>query len=599
VIVYGTDPNASQTEGKSNMKRVIAENQKGYYHIVTSRMSHEAELYAAATLYQYLYKSTRAIVPCFSDDERCTRRSPEIHIGPSVRGLQTDVSGLAEEGFVIRTRGEDIVIAGKTPRGTVYGVYYFLEKYINFKCFTKDMESFDRVDTLIVEDLDICENPAFEYREVYFRSAFDPEFCVKNRLNSNMAPIPKEKGGKMKFFNFHHSFNDLVPPEVHFDAHPEYFSMVDGVRLGKRTQLCLTNEGVFQEARKTLRRWIRENPDCKVFSVAQNDWQNNCTCPACKKLDDQYGTPAATMICFVNRLADDIREDYPDVLLHTFAYKYTKKAPLGLQVADNVIVRLCNIECSWDTSMKQQAVERPDSEAAGFVENIRQWGKLCKHLYIWDYACNFWNYLLPFPNYRTMPENLRTYQENNIVGVMQQGNFAYGETSALADLECYLAARLLWNPDQDSNRIIDDFIRGVYGEESYPYIKAYVEMLLDAVQGKELNLHQFSDAAHFTDELVAKAEDLFANALAAAQSEKSRWYLQKEYLSVLYIKASRMELENLERNRLIDELYEGVKNFNITEIRERRHLDITFENLRNSRYARSKENEYNLYYIMK
>ena len=85
-----------------------------------------------------------------------------------------------------------------------------------------------------------------------------------------------------------------------------------------------------------MRKWIRENPDCKVFSIAQNDWKNYCTCPDCKALDDQYGTPAATLITFVNRLAEDIKEDYPDVLLHTFAYQYTKKAPVGLQVADNV-----------------------------------------------------------------------------------------------------------------------------------------------------------------------------------------------------------------------------------------------------------------------
>ena len=434
------------------MHRIIAENGIGYYHIVTSSMPHRAEMYAAATLYQYLYKATGALVPYFSDVERCPRRSPEIHIGANVRGIQTDVSHLSDDGIVIQTRGEDIVIAGKTPRGTVYGVYRFLEKIINFKCFTKDVESFDRVETLAVEDLNICENPAFEYREIYFRSAFDPDFCVKNGLNSNIAHIPNEKGGKMKFFNFHHSFLDLVPPEIYYDAHPEYFSLVDGERLREKTQLCLTNEGVFLAARKILRRWIKENPDCTVFSVAQNDWYNYCTCPNCKKLDERFGgTPAASLITFVNRLADDIKEDYPGVFLHTFAYHYTKKAPVGLTVADNVIVRLCNIECSWDMPMEQQAVERPNSQAAGFVENIGQWSKLCKHLYIWDYACNFRNYLLPFPNYRSMPENIRTYAKYKIVGVMQQGNFSYGEASGLADLECYLGALLLWDPDRDEN----------------------------------------------------------------------------------------------------------------------------------------------------
>ena len=581
------------------MKRVIADKGKGFYHIVTNRVPHEAELYAASTLYQYLYRATKAIVPFFSDVMRCPRRSPEIHIGANVRDIQTDVSGLSNDGFLIQTRGEDIVIAGKTPRGTVYGVYYFLEKYINFKCFTKDVETFDHVETLVVEDLDIREEPAFEYREIYFRSAFDTDFCVKNKLNSNMAHIPKEKGGKLKFFNFHHSFNELVPPEVYYDEHPEYFSLVEGQRLRERTQLCLTNEGVFEAARKTLRKWIRENPDCKVFSVAQNDWRNYCTCPECKKLDEAYGTPAATVINFVNRLAEDIKEDYPDVLLHTFAYQYTRNAPMGLHAADNVIVRLCNIECSWDMPMEMQAKERPGSEAAGFIENISRWGTLCKHLYIWDYACNFRNYLLPFPNYRTLPENLRTYHKNHIVGVMQQGNFAYGETSALADLECYLGAKLLWNPYQDENVLIDEFIEGVYGKDAYPYIREYVDMLCDAIKGNNLTLYQNSDAAHFTDALVEKAEDLFEKAIASAKTEKQKWYLQKEYLSVRFTKISRMELDRPERNALIDQLYEDVKAFNITEIRERNHLDISFDNLRRSQYVKSSENEYSLYYIMK
>lgn len=579
------------------MKRIIADKGKGYYHIVTSSVPHDAEMYAASTLFQYLYKATKAIIPYFSD--RCPRRTAEIHIGQGVRSSQVDVSTLSDEGFIIKTQGEDIIIAGKTPRGTVYGVFYFLEEFINFKCFTKDTETFDTIDTLCVEDLDICENPAFEYREIYFRSAFDTEFCVKNRLNSNMAPIPKEKGGKIKFFNFHHSFSDLVPPAQYYDSHPEYFSLVNGKRLREKPQLCLTNEGAFLAARKTLRRWIAENPDCKVFSIAQNDWANYCACPECKKLDDQYGTPAASIITFVNRLAEDIKEEYPDVLLHTFAYQYSKKAPKGLIVADNVIVRLCNIECSWDTSMDAQAAQNPDSQAAGFIENIVQWGKLCKHLYIWDYACNFRNYLLPFPNYRSMPENLRAYHRDHITGVMQQGNFAYGETSALADLECYLGARLLWNPNQNESQIIDDFIKGVYGEACYPYIREYIDMLCDSAEGTELSIFQNADAEYITDELVSKAEELFKKALSVTVSPKSRWYLQKEYLSVLFMKAARMRLDALERNTWIDKLYEGVKHFNITEISERRLLDISFENLRNSQYAASTDNEYLLYYIMK
>ena len=49
------------------MKRIIADKGRGFYHIVTKKIPHGAEMYAASTLYQYLYKATNAIVPYFSD----------------------------------------------------------------------------------------------------------------------------------------------------------------------------------------------------------------------------------------------------------------------------------------------------------------------------------------------------------------------------------------------------------------------------------------------------------------------------------------------------------------------------------------------------
>ena len=182
---------------------------------------------------------------------------------------------------------------------------------------------------------------------------------------------------------------------------------------------------------------------------------------------------------------------------------------------------------------------------------------------------------------------------------MEQGNFAYGEASGLADLESYLAARLLWDPDRDEDQIIDEFIRGVYGEECYPFVRRYVDLLCDALPGNKLTLYQNSNASYITDGLVDEAERLFEKALSVVRDEKSRRHLEKEYLSVLFMKASRMPLDSPERDRLIDTLYEGVKRFGITEIRERKHLDICFDSLRRSRYAESSDGEYLLYYIMK
>lgn len=581
----------------SNMKRIITENGKSSYHIVTSRTPQGAEMYAASVLYEYLYKATNAIVPYYSDIEE--RRSPEIHVGIQVRGRTPDLSALSDDGFLIETVDSDIVIAGKTPRGTVYGVYAFLEKYIGFGCFTKDVEVFNRVDTLVVEDVSIRENPAFEYREVYFRGAFDPDFCVKNRLNSNIAHIPEEKGGKLKFYNFHHSFQDLVPPDIYFPEHPEYFSEIDGVRTGDNSQLCLSNEEVFEITKQNLRKWIRNNPRCRVFSVSQNDNARYCQCTECQKTDEKYGSPAGSIMKFVNRLAEDIRQEYPDVLLHTFAYWYSRKAPEGILAQDNVIVRLCNAECSWDRGLEEQAECSSDDTAAAFLDNLKKWGSISKHLYIWDYACNFRNYLMPFPNYRSLPLNLQTYHKAGAAGILEQGNFSYGNLSALADLESYLCARLMWDPYQDAEKLIDDFLKAVYGTECYPYIREYVNLLLDSSIGKPLKIYQNTDADYLTHTLLDKAEMLFERALAVCVTEKQKWYLEKEYLSVRFMKSSRMELTDINRNKLIDALYQDIKRFEITEIRERDNLEVSFQNLRSSRYGEGTENQYRLYYIMK
>ena len=578
------------------MKRIIAENGKSCYHIVTSQFADEGELFAASQLKEYIYKSANAVIPYFSD--RCEKRGAEIRIGRNVREHIENVSMLCDEGFRVFTDGEDIVITGKTPRGVIYGVFRFLELTINYRCFTKNLENYSCSDVIAVDEIDLYENPSFEYRDVYFRGAFDCDFAVKNRLNSSLALIPQEKGGKLKFYNFHHSFYDILPPDIYFDEHPEYFSEVDGVRLRNRGQLCLTNENAISEAVRRVKEWIKARPDCKVFSVAQNDWQNYCTCSKCREMDDREGSHSGTVIYFVNRIAQEIEKEYPDVLIHTFAYQYSKRAPKYIKPRNNVIVRLCNIECTWDESIYSQFVHKPDSASAEFVRNIADWSHICKHLYIWDYACNFSFYILPFPNYYVLSENMKYYKKSKVAGVLQQGNFSYGDASGLADLETYIAAKLLWNADADVKILIDEFTNGCYGSAA-KYMREYIDLLCNTVKGHHLRLYYSPDAEFITDNLVEQAEVLFGKALRAVDSEEIRNRIKKEYLSVRFMRISRLPLDFVGRQVLIDTLYDDIKKNRITEIQERRNIEISFKNLSNSRYCTEKDGNYSLYYIMK
>ena len=114
---------------------------------------------------------------------------PEILIGANVRGETSWEEDIHDEGYVIRAAGDHITITGKTSRGVLYGVYGFLEKFLNYRCFTKDIETIDSVDVFELELDEIKVEPSFDFRDAYFRHAFDGNFASKNRLKKYFQNI--------------------------------------------------------------------------------------------------------------------------------------------------------------------------------------------------------------------------------------------------------------------------------------------------------------------------------------------------------------------------------------------------------------------------
>ncbi len=578
-------------------KYAIIQNGKCNYHIVGANFSSGCDRYAASQLQKYIYDSTGVFIPYFSD--RCEKRGPEIIIGADTRNGKELISkekldSLGEEGCLIKTVGKDILITGKTSRGTLYGVYEFLERFINFRAFTKDIEAFDKKDELIIPETDITVIPDFEYRDAYFRFAFDGEFCAKNRLNTTLGDLSAEKGGNLKFYNCHHAADDLVAPKLYFESHPEYFAEVDGKRVPD--QLCLTNPDVVGIATETVKRWIKENPECRVFSVAQNDNRNYCRCQNCRAIDEKEGSPAATNILFANKIAEEVEKINPNILLHTFAYQYTRIAPKTVKPHPNVIVRLCNIECEWGNSIEDIADRKPESKTAEFLNNIKEWSKMCDRLYVWDYAVNFSHYLMPFPNFYSMAENIKIYKKYGIKGLLQQGNFSYGGGAALDDLKSYMIARLAVNADSDPDELIFEFTEAVYGKGG-KYIREFIRLMTLAVDKQRLTLYDHPNVSYIDDNLIILCDKLFKMA------EESEWgdtrrRIEREHLSIEYLKAVRIG-DDKKRAEAVDAFAEKVRSFRLTEIMERIHLDISFDMMKQNRYASDRSAGYRMYYIVR
>lgn len=500
---------------------VVAKNGKSDYRIVIAEDASFSTAHAAGELQKFIHEMSGAQLPVVSDLENTGDH--DIILGRSKHldtlGLDIDLGSLGDEGFVLRTVGRHIVIAGGDLRGNLYGVYELLER-LGCRWFTNEVSRIPTVKKLVVPVLDERIIPPLEYREAFVHEAFSGEWAARNRMNRNSdGSLSERHGGAVKWVPgyFVHTFETLVSPDKYFKIHPEYFSLVNGKRLKERSQLCCTNDAVVEIVTRGVLKALADHPEGTVISVSQNDWYNYCECEKCQALAEREGSQIAPVLQLVNRVADAVAERYPDKAVETLAYQWTRTPPKTMRPRDNVIVRLCSIECCFSHPLAE--CDSPENKT--FVSDLRNWSKVSDRLWVWNYVTSFAHYLVPFPNLHVRNDNIRLFVDNSVTGIFQQDVYqtSNGELSALSG---WLNARFLWNPDYDEDTAINEFLDGVYGEAASP-IRTYIDMLRDKVESENIHAHIWEgpDALYLTDDILARSDSLWneAESLVAGSPE--------------------------------------------------------------------------------
>ena len=129
----------------------------------------------------------------------------------------------------------------------------------------------------------------------------------------------------------------------------------------------MSNPELRQKFLEIVREELRKNPDAKVISVSQNDNDNYCQCPECEKIDKAGKSPSASVISFVNFIAEHVEKEFPGVEVQTFAYQYSRTPPEGIVPRKNVSILLCAIEA--DFSKPLQTTGNPDN--AAFLKDLK------------------------------------------------------------------------------------------------------------------------------------------------------------------------------------------------------------------------------------
>jgi hypothetical protein len=526
---------------------VLADGGRSEYRIVVADDASPSTKYAAGELQQFLQQISGAKLPIVSD--RQPPEAKEIVLGANARqkqlDLKLDLPALGDEGYVIETVGERLVIAGGALRGNLYGVYGLLEDHLGCRWFTPDVSRIPKRERLAVAPIRERQIPALEYREPFTYDCFDGDWCARNRMNSNSGRLEARHGGKVSFVPgyFVHTFSSLVPPGEFFAAHPEYFSLVQGKRQGGYAQLCCTNEDVIRICAERTLEALRKHPEANVISVSQNDCFLNCECEKCQALAKSEGSQMAPVLQLVNRVAEAVEKGYPGKAVETLAYQWTRQPPKKLRPRKNVIIRLCSIECCFSHPLA--ACDSPQNKK--FLADIEGWSKTGSRLWVWDYTTDFSGYLMPHPNQRVRGPNVRFFVEHGVKGIFEQDTYEtpHGEMSELGG---YLTAKLLWNPKCDEKKAYGEFLDAYYGPATEPIAK-YLDLIHDYAerQNVHVGINAQVSTPHLTDEMLLKANDLWQEAENRVQNDAP--LLQRVKLSRMSVDWIVMERARLEKSR--------------------------------------------------
>ncbi len=350
--------------------------------------------------------------------------------------INPDVRTGHEDAFSIVTVNKQIIITGGTHKGCIYGVVDLLEKQLGCRMYAPGFEVIPKMKAVRIPKLDVKDQPVNEYRNVYGRFAEDENYRDWQRIDVIQDVFADGY--------YVHTMNSLVPWAENFQKHPEYFALMNGKRI--IDQLCLSNPEVLKIALKKLEVDMALQPGKQLWSVSQNDNFSYCQCDACKKIIEEEGSPAGPVIRFVNEVA----KHFPDKTISTLAYQYSRQAPKVTKPADNVQIMLCTIELNRSQPIAE------DPRSASFLKDIVDWGRIAKHIYLWDYTVNFSHHTTPFPNIHVLQPNIQLFVKNNVFSHFQQSNTDVGHE--FSELKSYLLARLLWNPDSKADSIITNLI---------------------------------------------------------------------------------------------------------------------------------------------
>jgi Domain of unknown function (DUF4838)/Glycosyl hydrolase family 67 N-terminus len=569
--------------------------------IVTAPSASPVDRFAASELARYLKQMTGAD---FAVQSGVPIRSSALVVGRgAVATLDPRLSQqqLGEDGFIIRRLGARVLIAGSSDRGTLYGVYAFLEK-LGCRWFAPNFafygaaggELVPHVSAPEIGDWNLVERPAFRWRKLYIEEGWSHtqenlkemiDWMAKMRMNVLDCPIDYQHLHRTEWDRWRealipelrkrgilvevggHGYPNFLPPEKYFAQHPEWFGVWHGKRSSDpRVVFSTANKDAVRTFIANVKSYLSAHPEIDILDVWPPDGAQWSEAPE----DVALGNPSERQMLLLNQLADSLKPDFPRVKFQFIAYATYIAPPSLYKPAPGVVMDFCPIDRSFESPLYESGYARNEQ----YFHELEDWmrdGMDASDITIYSYIAKYAWRSLPVLIPHLIVDEARRFQSMGVGGFAtysEPGNWATYE------LDHYITARALWNPDIETSKALDEYAAKRYGAAGR-FVLAYLQLTEDTVvhaidiPGTQLSVakqrmlvEQFKPAAALLAQARAAGGQSPAAQVLLAQLEHQYRYVENEMnlrlaLLVASQGSARGQLPSLanllaDRSRIID-----------------------------------------------
>jgi uncharacterized protein DUF4838 len=463
------------------------------------------ERFAAEEIQRYVEQMSGARLPITPD---VPKRGAALLIGRGLWLHEAPAADPWDDTFTIEVAPRRVILAGHTPRATLYAAYALLERFgcrwhaPDFAFYPNGKgETVPRATSLTLQEGKTVERPAWRYRAKYVEEGLTHtaanlpalvDWMAKTRQNVFSCPTDYGGRGRVRWDAFRegltpelkkrgllievggHGYQNFLPASRYFREHPEWFGMDENGRRSRAVSRVFetANPDALEELTRNVVAYLRARPEIDIFDLWPPDGARWSESPESRAL----GSPAVRHALVVNHVARRLERELPRVTLEFIAYSSYLAPPPGVLFPPNTLVGFCPIGRSFAAH-----IDDPQSSL-----NKRYWEALAEwkaradvrgRLYIYSYFRKYAWRSRPVLTPKLIAHDLAKYREVGAIGISsysEPGDWLTYEVQHLA------LANAAWERDFRAEPFLTAYCRARFGPAARP-MQRFFEAVEEAV----------------------------------------------------------------------------------------------------------------------